>query len=278
MSGVLDRMAQRALGTLPAVRPPMAPRYTETLRPTAAELEMTAETEAIVSIAARKSDARERLAVGSEREAQAPENTPIGGRRILNSSTTRKRIDNAPEQELRLSAPDERGRRQLPPIERGRHFAAEHSEAAPPEAAQLRLAEAMHRDRITPTANAVPHIERMEPHSENSEPMREQREASKIGSALIPKSDSVRPEISAHSDSPKSSRSVAPPPLQIDRRGAPQREPRPAQPVEETTEIHISIGSIELRAPHVESRPQAAPFRPRVTLDDFLRRGQETRP
>ena len=40
---------------------------------------MTAETEAIAPIAARKSDARERPAVGSEREAQAQENSLIDG-------------------------------------------------------------------------------------------------------------------------------------------------------------------------------------------------------
>jgi len=46
-----------------------------------------------------------------------------------------------------------------------------------------------------------------------------------------------------------------------------------AAPVIETgehTEIHISIGSIELRAPRTEEK--ASPFRPRVTLAEFLRR------
>jgi hypothetical protein len=44
---------------------------------------------------------------------------------------------------------------------------------------------------------------------------------------------------------------------------------------EQRTEIHISIGSIEVRAPRSESKPPAPPFRPRVTLDDFLRRKPE---
>jgi hypothetical protein len=48
-------------------------------------------------------------------------------------------------------------------------------------------------------------------------------------------------------------------------------------PAEQKTEIHISIGSIELRAPRTEARPQAAPFRPRVTLNEFLRRKPEAR-
>jgi hypothetical protein len=284
-------MAQRALGTLPAVRPPMAPRYTEASRPPSAELEMTAEIETVAPMPARKSNARKRQAVDSDREAQAQQDSPIGGRRILQSSTARKRIENAPEQEVQVSAPADRGKQQLPSIgraaqpavERGRQFVAEHSEAARREAARIdaetRPAEDAHRSQAVPTAKLVPHIERMEPRRDdaNAEPIREPRQASESGSALVPKSEPSRPETAASSDSPRSIRSLAPPPLQIDRQTTP-REPRPAQPAEEKTEIHISIGSIELRAPHVEPRPQAAPFRPRVTLDDFLRRGQETRP
>jgi hypothetical protein len=56
-----------------------------------------------------------------------------------------------------------------------------------------------------------------------------------------------------------------------DRDSGPQAESHEV-PAEQRTEIHISIGSIELRAPHVESRPQVVPFRPRVSLDDFLGR------
>jgi hypothetical protein len=42
----------------------------------------------------------------------------------------------------------------------------------------------------------------------------------------------------------------------------------------EHTEIHITIGSVELRAPRVAPAPPKAPaFRPRVTLDEFLKRG-----
>jgi hypothetical protein len=42
----------------------------------------------------------------------------------------------------------------------------------------------------------------------------------------------------------------------------------------EQTEIHITIGSVELRAPRVAPvAPKSLPFRPRVTLDEFLRRG-----
>jgi hypothetical protein len=45
-----------------------------------------------------------------------------------------------------------------------------------------------------------------------------------------------------------------------------------AASLEQTTELHISIGRIEFRAPREDAKPSAAPFRPRLTLDDFLRR------
>ena len=41
----------------------------------------------------------------------------------------------------------------------------------------------------------------------------------------------------------------------------------------EHTEIHITIGTVELRAPRVAPSTPKVPFRPRVTLDEFLKRG-----
>lgn len=51
-----------------------------------------------------------------------------------------------------------------------------------------------------------------------------------------------------------------------------------AAPAEERTEIRISIGSIELRAPRTEAGPKPAPFKPRVTLDELLRGKPGARP
>jgi hypothetical protein len=45
----------------------------------------------------------------------------------------------------------------------------------------------------------------------------------------------------------------------------------PLESATEHTEIHITIGSIELRTPRTETPMKAAPFKPRVTLDDYLR-------
>jgi hypothetical protein len=53
------------------------------------------------------------------------------------------------------------------------------------------------------------------------------------------------------------------------------KEAPPVVPLDsaiEHTEIHITIGSIELRAPQVEAQRKPAAFKPRVALDDYLRR------
>lgn len=58
-------------------------------------------------------------------------------------------------------------------------------------------------------------------------------------------------------------------------RAEPQPEPQPQQAVEteQRTEIHIAIGSIELRAPSApQGQAKAQPFRPGVTLEEFLNR------
>jgi hypothetical protein len=73
---------------------------------------------------------------------------------------------------------------------------------------------------------------------------------------------------------PERSIQVIEPKLGAHRDSARHLEPAAATP-EQRTEIHISIGSIELRAPRSETKPPAPPFRPRVSLDDFLRRKPE---
>jgi hypothetical protein len=59
------------------------------------------------------------------------------------------------------------------------------------------------------------------------------------------------------------------------RRAAAAKQPNEAASTDEKTEIQITIGNIELRSARTEPRPQPAPFRPRVTLDEFLRRRPE---
>jgi hypothetical protein len=90
------------------------------------------------------------------------------------------------------------------------------------------------------------------------------------------------PAITSHGDSPSPKREMSP--RQRKDVVAPKSEPTiarsrqaasPVEPLEsatEHTEIHITIGSIELRASRAEAQSKPAPFKPRVTLDDYLRR------
>jgi hypothetical protein len=63
----------------------------------------------------------------------------------------------------------------------------------------------------------------------------------------------------------------------LQRNVTPAKKVQVSEKAESTTEVHITIGHVELRAPRTETRPPAAPFRPRVTLDEFLRRDRSAR-
>jgi len=298
MSGVLDRMAQRALGTLKAVQPLLGPRYAEmreTPRSAAAEPQMTAETETIAPVRGRESDGRKRPVLDRDREAERPEERPRNsseGPRPVKRLKTPEKVTKAHEPAMPVSAPADQGERKFsameratqPGVERSREFEAQHSEAEHSEAErfdeEFRPAPSTKIGETMRIAKAGARAEPIEPRREDAkaEEVREEREGSGIAVVPRPKDEPSRHEMVQSSDSPKRSRLVAAPLLEVDRRGTAQGVRPAAEPVEEKTEIHISIGSIELRAPHVEPRPQAAPFRPRVTLDEFLRRGQERRP
>lgn len=78
---------------------------------------------------------------------------------------------------------------------------------------------------------------------------------------------------------PAHSRSLASPqdqpPEQRATREQRQERAETKQQAERGSEIRISIGTIELRAPRAENKPAAPAFRPRVSLDDFLHRKPE---
>ncbi len=294
MSGVLDRMAHRALGTLKAVQPLTTPRYSETPRGATAEPQMTAEIETIAPVRAREGDGRKRPVMDRDREAERQEERPRNsseGPRPVKRLKTPEKVTHATEAAMPVSAPADQGERKSsaieratqPGVERSREFEAEHSEAERFDQ-EFRPAPSTKSGETMRIAEAGARAEPIEPRRADAkaEEVREEREGSGIAVVPLPKDEPARQEMVQSSDFPKRSRLVAAPLLDIDRRGTAQVVRPAAEPVEEKTEIHISIGSIELRASrpeaHLEPRPQAAPFRPRVTLDEFLRRGQERRP
>ncbi len=287
MSGVLDRMAQRALGLLPAVQPLVAPRYAgPRAEPQAlpmpemtAGLERVAEIEAIAHVrpqapVARKAHVAEEGPLAQRQEEEKPEKS-LEVRRLVSRP-------GAPE---KISYPQQPPQRAAQPaVERSREVEAEvrpaqaltHAPTNAPTHVQART-QAGNRSETAQMPKAVPNLRPAEPRHEiaKTEANREERKTSEAMSAPLPKDEPSRHEPVRSPEFPKSSRAViAPPPLLAGRRAMLQAE---RQAAEEKSEVHISIGSIELRAPRPEPRPPAAPFRPRVSLDDFLRRGQETR-
>ena len=304
MSGVLDRMAQRALGTLPAAQPLVTPRYAESRAEPYGHpapemnvgLETIAETEAIAPIRPLVDEARKPFAAvpdiparqRNEKSDVSPEARKPGGR-----FTSSRPIAKASEPGAILPQPAHAAASQALPIkplsppEAGRSRDGEVEVRSAQGSMQSRAQTSMQATNRSGKARmpkTVPHFEPLEPRREiaKAAPMREmretaaeKREAAAIASAPSLKDASSRHETVRSLESPKSSRAIAaPPPPIADRRAMPQAE---RQVAEEKSEVHISIGNIELRAPRPEPRPAAAPFRPRVSLDDFLRRAQETR-
>ncbi|MGB0063866.1 MAG: hypothetical protein WBP85_05415 [Terracidiphilus sp.] len=309
MSGVLDRMAQRALGLLPVVQPLVAPRYAESPRAfavgpdMAAGLETTVETEAAAPVRARERDARKPSITESDgpvqpqedkqevrpedgSEVRGPANRP-GAPRLgaPKSATLKPAILNPAILNPATAQPGslEKISQLRPPVQRSSQPAVEAGAEVTTElrsqpAETQVMIEDWNRGRTTQAPKPLAHLERMGPQRETAKPegMREDRKTSAAMGALSTQDEPSRQQIVRPPQSPIGNRAVAAPSLVADRRAIPQGERQAAQ---EKTEVHISIGNIELRAPRVETRraAPAQPFKPRVSLDDFLRRGQETR-
>jgi len=283
MSGVLDRMAQRSRGLLQVVKPVMAPRYApvggEPRRP-GMELETVAETEAAVPVLAQEGRARigalsrydgeadqpmgeHEGAAGPERSAEGPEKTAHAREAVRRAGPAMVQSGVSRRPSVKLDAQVEAARNG--DVARSREFEA----SARSVQEESRNEPAREMARPGPTG--------LRRKSTKTGPAIERSEESGVEGAFPEQTPEWRAEMGLNSDFSMRNRMVAESPQRVDRRVAPKVERQVAPQAEEKTEIHISIGSVELRAPRVEPRPQAAPFRPRVTLDEFLRRKPETR-
>jgi hypothetical protein len=256
MSGVLERMAKRALGALPSVQPLASPQFATPavgLRESMAELETDLEIEGPVRSATQKTEnlSPERSA-GSRRKREkpgplpTPEFSPQPARtearnrqtRIQSSNRKSEELTPQPGPESRLGLSNEPSLK-TPEIEPGdTSFVPpmEYTARGPGEDANVKTG--------APPATEIE--ERIVLHDRSEIPVRE-RQDHPISAAR-----------------------------ERNRQATPRALPgQAAIPVEQKTEINISIGSIEVRAPRVDARPQAPPFRPRVSLDDFLHRKPE---
>jgi hypothetical protein len=247
MSGVLDRMAKRALGALPTVQPLMAPRYAQMREEpsrSAAELERSVETEAEAPVRMNEAGS------GTRR----PETGEFEWREDRSGTAT----ESVRGLEARIPA-EQQGHATAQPAAQRELRTRQDRESEPAGAA--RVAEPAPRLKLTGRwpESSVPTLGKDRPSGDDAD-----------GSTALGRDESRRG--TANSRQSRGEQKISEFSALPARRSGQERTRQVVPPAEEKTEINISIGSIEMRAPRVEQRPQPAPFRPRVTLDEFLRR------
>jgi len=312
MSGILDRMAKRALGALPAVQPLTAPRYAPSapgLREPAFAPETALETEGPAAVRGTESKPRGRQDARDDEVQQRREHRPNSERNADLEQRTLLEDAGAPiahDPQLQIIHAQTRSAQpEIEPLMRAseKRGAGERArESAPAQTAsadagarpieEVKPTRERNGNRLARPAEIMPRPAPMErrkasiveaARDESAErrseisvaPRKEERAVSRQEQPIAPKSEERPGEIPAAAALLRN-RKVADTPYTRSRE-LPANARQPAAPAEEKTEIHISIGSIELRAPRPEPRPQPAPFRPRVTLDEFLRRKPEAR-
>ena len=248
MSGVFNRMVQRSRGELPTIEPLMTSQRTALSVQPALTVE-TSEREAN-SHEANSHEANSRSAPLRQRSPVKQQPRPswaIGSRNENQEQSDVQSSDATKVARTPQSAP------------RRQNDSDESIKSAPPHLTMEQSIAAEH----TSQTSAVPsgHARTEEPQTQD-ERITSADFAAPLGQAL---------ELRGRKDS--------------ELRPGPPREPRnpaatahPAaraadQGIEtaiEHTDIHITIGNVELRAPRVEARAPA--FRPRVTLHDYLNR------
>jgi hypothetical protein len=230
MSGVLERMAKRALGRLHTMQPLIRSSY------------------AVAPVDARKPSSSEFLPSNEkpERATSAPARTPIQANEEPGAASQRPRAAAAP----RL---DEVARHVETRMER--HMPQPPEKPAAEAPIPLTISFASQPEISEAPADSEPLVE-----ADVTAPIipMHQDDAAAVVEELVP-------TIGASHQPARISQAMVQP-----------RHMRAESAAfkEQKTEIHISIGSIELRAAPAEPRPAApASFRPRVSLQDFLKRG-----
>jgi len=259
MSGVLERMAKRALGALPSVQPLASPQFATPavgLRESVPELETDLEIEGPVRSATQ------------EAENLSPEQS---------ARSRRKREKRGPLPTSELSPQPVRAEARTRQTRiRSLNPNSEELTPQPKPEGKLNLSN-------EPSLNSDPALE-MEPGDTSFLPPMEHtaRAPGEDANAKTgaPPATEIEEQIVLHKRSEIPVREKEDHPISAARERNRQATLRalPGQaaiPVEQKAEINISIGSIELRAPRVDARPQAPAFRPRVSLDDFLHRKPE---
>lgn len=295
MSGVLERMAQRALGALPTLQPLLAPHFAPADRgsreqPLAPNTHLDhREHLEIDAPSSRPEPARTRVRQtaddwgrpgpehGTTYERAAAPPTPAGekpparidDREPQDPIQPFERIVEPRVVDLKTISRPNPVTEALAPIIASEQFAQEMRLylAELPEETRTRMAPPKKPENLQPVA---PIIAGEQFAHETRVHLFDLPEENRTRT-LPPKKPGELPPVS-HEASPVANRiQQAVGTSHRDRRGA-VILPSSA---EQKAEIHISIGRIELRAPRPEAKLPSTPFRPRVTLEEFLRRKSE---
>ena len=237
MSGVLDRMVKRSRGQLPAIQPLVRAQQTA-----AAALPFMEE-----QIAAAAAPRRDAASAGRERALREEPGAQVRDnlRRDVAQTSERTRKDSRGSDALDVD-------RAGGTAERGARVAKGADE------------DGLEKERLE---RPVELHEAARESTESHELRREMR-AEKIG-AEAKVEETAGEEIRSKTETGRSAEK------QDTLAGRNETHEAAAEmDATEHTEIHITIGSVELRTPRVAPAPaKAPPFRPRVTLDEFLKRG-----
>lgn len=296
MSGVLDRMAKRALGALPTVEPRSEPLFAQQTAgsggaeaPVSGMQEVNAEVESSRG-GGERSSRRTRQTLGEENQppnSRSKCEDEFSAREAARPTAPTPARANASNGELAIAEPPSRT------AETYSEDSAPHEDVAE-GLVKPKQANAESRTRKI-NVEAEPETFAVLEQRKASAPIAGERAANPIrglaeaGQEALLTSTLIERIVEAEESHERgegqeplvrSSAKAARQRNQPEQRVTARNESKALaldSPAEQKTEIHISIGSIELRAPRVEARPPAAPFRPRVTLDEFLRRKPEAR-
>lgn len=232
MNGVLDRMVQRSRGQLPAIEPLVRAQQTA-----AAALPFVVEESAAPPSRGRNAaQARQERAL--RKESAGPVRDDVRRDTAQTKDATRK---------------DSR-RFEVSPVK-----GVAETEETP--AAKDADRDDLNKSRLKPTVELLEAAEGSEERRQSLIQMRVEKTPAKLAEAAsesVPKKVEVEKRVETQ-ETPAIRNETADAASAVDD--------------SEHTEIHITIGSVELRAPRVAPAPPKAPaFKPRVTLDEFLKR------
>jgi hypothetical protein len=278
MSGVLERMAKRARGALPTVEPRTAPRFAPPESGSAGVGTSAFGIEEISSEAESPANRRENTQKKMRRSELDEDKAPREIRETHDAAPVREQVRRATANQASRGMDVDRQRDSQPRLQ--------PKPQANPEPESKQASDSSLKSNDSERGSKEIGIEESHEFTVRAAMTRTPEETtlepSQIESKIASNRENNR-ENGEEAETPairRNNRVQEREAQAIEVRSAARKEAAMLAPTldgsaEQRTEIHISIGNIELRAPRVEARLQAAPFRPRVTLDDYLRRKPE---